>query len=1163
MTLRGARSTRRERSLRGLVLYAAVGILLLAMPGLAQISSSTGSIQGTATDPAGAVVAGAKVVAINTGTGVRTETLSGSNGSFAFPFLLPGIYRVEVESAGFQKAVLTDLLVQVTKTTVANARMVIGQVSTEIIVSEAAQTVDTATATTGDVISSQLIKAIPLPTRNFLDLAALQPGVGAVLGSPAALGRGTPQVFVAGQRGTNNSFVLNGVDANNLGNNNLGNVPVPNPDAVQEFRVNTSQYDASQGRASGGVINVVQKSGTRDIHGSAFWFYRSDALNANDFFFNRNGTEKPTLLQNQYGGTVGGPVPGLEETFWFFSYQRWGQKNGVSGSVSGLQPVLPSTRDAASLAAAFGLNPASIDPVAVAWLNQPGPFGGLLYPSASGALGTNQTFSISSPSIFNENQYNATFDRKLFRNNQLGVRFFYADPESLNPFGGGVSLGQGQSNPSINWHAAVSDIHTISSTLVNEFHAGFTLLKAKTKANEGTKLSNIGMTRFNSSFFDGTPAVFFSNGLLSGLGISTNNDQASQNLSYTFTDTVSWTRGKHTLRGGFEFRRYHINTFNNFASRGFLNFPDFQSFLTGTPDDVFVGTGVTDRGFRAYDISWFVQDDYRIFRRLTLNLGLRYDFLSPSTDIRNRIGNFDPSLLTSACLQTGGNCLRDGFISPAGLGGGFGTPGVSDSTLFDSDKNNFAPRIGLAYDVFGDGKLAVRGGYGIYFVRTSNQTLLQLITGAPFFQLFRASGTGIIGSQALANPYPILPTPDQFPVLPVFPQFSSLAASGAPNFVNPATGLPTPLLTVNPFERSLRSPYNQNWNLTVQYEFLKGWVAEAGYIGSRAIKLLHSRQINAAHLVDATNPGLGGLTNNSSANINSRTLVPGFSSTGLNAVTGSGNSWYNAFVFSVRHPFSKGLQIKADYTFSKSLDNNSGSFTQDLGNSGGNQLAFDLNKGLSNFDQKHRLIFTYLWEIPGPKQGLLGRVLGGWSMSGVTTLQSGFPFNVVSTTSGNLQGAGSAIGRANTSCNGGFTIGGNVSNAVDRFINTACFSAPATLAAGTVLTNVNANLAPGAGNFTIGPGTGVLFGALGRNALRGPFQQRFDMALTKTIALDPLYPYLGEKANLEFRTEFFKLFNTPIFNNPVSNVSSGSFGRITSTTDTTGRVIQFALKLNF
>lgn len=1159
----GQRSAKRKSSFGWVVILAALAVVLLAVPSHAQISSSTGSIQGTVSDPSGSAVVGAKVVATNTQTGVRTETQSGSDGSFAIPFLLPGTYKVEVESEGFRKAVLTDILVQVTKTTVANAKLEIGQVSAEVIVSEAAQVVDTATATTGDVIGSQLIKAIPLPTRNFLDLTALQPGVAAVLGSPAALGRGLPQVFVVGQRGTTNSFVLNGVDANNLGNNNLGNVPVPNPDAVQEFRVNTSQYDASQGRASGGVINVVQRSGTNEFHGSAFWFYRSDALNANDFFFNRNGTEKPVLLQNQYGGTISGPVPGLEETFWFFSYQRWGQKNGVSGSVSGLQPVLPTTRDAASLAAAFGLNPADIDPVAVAWINRSGPFGGFLYPSATGPLGTNQIFTLSAPSIFSENQYNATFDRRLFKNNQLGVRFFYADPESFNPFGGGVSLGQGQANPNENWHAAASDVHTFSQNLVNEFRAGFTLLKAKTQATEGTTLSDIGMSRFNSSFFDGTPAVFFDNGLLSGLGISTNNDQASQNLSYTFTDTLSWTRGKHTLRGGIEFRRYHINTFNNFASRGFLNFPDFQSFLTGTPNDVFVGTGVTDRGFRAYDISWFVQDDFRVLPRLTLNLGVRYDFLSPSTDIRNRIGNFDPSRLSASCLQTGGNCLRDGFISPAGLGGGFGTPGVSESTLLESDKNNFAPRIGLAYDVFGDGKLAVRGGYGIYFVRTSNQTLLQLITGAPFFQLFRTTGTGVIGSQALANPYPNLPTPDQFPVLPVFPQFSGLAASGAPLFVDPATGLPTPLLTVNPFERTLDSPYNQNWNLTVQYEVFKNWVVEAGYIGSRAIKLLHSRQINAARLVDATNPGLGGLTTNSSANINSRTLVPGFSSTGLNTVTGSGNSWYNAFLFSVRHPFSKGFQIKADYTFSKSLDNNSGSFTQDLGNAGGNQLAFDLNKGLSNFDQKHRLVLTYLWEIPGPKQGWQGRVLGGWSLSGVTTFQSGFPFNVVSTTSGNLQGAGTAIGRANTSCNGGFTIGGNVSNAVDRFINTACFSAPVALAAGTVVTTVDANLAPGAGNFVIGPGTGVLFGNLGRNALRGPFQQRFDTAITKRIALDPVYPLLGENANLEFRTEFFKLFNTPIFNNPISNVSSGSFGRITSTTDSTGRIIQFALKLNF
>ncbi len=1161
--------------------------LLMAWPAAAQISSNTGAIQGTVLDPQGAAVAGAKVTATSLATGLKVETTTHDTGDFVFPLLAPGRYKVEVENSGFKRAVLTDLNVEVTKVTNTTVKLELGEVTAEIVVTEAALRVDTLTPTTGDVIGSKLVQALPLATRNFLDLTSLQAGVASTMTNPAALGRGTPQLFVAGQRGTVNNFVLNGVDANNYGNNNFGLVPVPNPDAIQEFRVNTSLYDASQGRGSGGNINVVQRSGTSQYHGGVFWFYRSDALNANDFFFNRNGVRKPVLLQNQYGGTIGGPVPKMKETFWFFSYQGMRQKNGVAGAVSGTQPVLPAVRDAASLAAAFTtaarpLTAANIDPVAVRWLNRPGPYGGLLYPSGVGAPVGSQAgnFSASSPSIFNEDQYNATFDRQLWSKNRVAVKFFYAKVEQSNPLGGGVSLGQGQDNPQSNTHAALSDQHTFSASLLNEFRAGFTLLRSKTLAQEGTTLGDIGMARFNSSFYDGTPAVFFDSGSLSWGGISTNNDQASANFSYTLADTLSWTRGKHTVRGGAEFRRYWVNTFNNFASRGFLNFPTFVDFLTGTPNDIFVGSGITDRGYRAYDLAFWGQDDYRITRRVTLNLGLRWDLLQPSIDIRDRLGNFDPNLITAACRQTGGNCLRAGFVSPEGLGGGFGTPGVSRSTLLHSDKNNFAPRIGVAWDVLGNGKLALRSGFGVYFIRTSNQTLLQLITAAPFFQLFRNTGTAVAGNMALASPFPAgIPTPDQFPILPVFPQFNGYTAAGAPIFINPANGQPAALITINPFERNMPAPYTQQWNATAQYEFLKNWVAEVGYIGSRGIKLLNSRQINTARLVNANNPGLGGLVANSSTNASARVLIPGFSATGLNAVTSSGDSWYNALLASVTHNFAKGFLIKANYTFSKSLDTNSGATTQDLGGSGGNPLVPFFNKGLSIYDQTHRAVITYSWDIPGPKSGWMEQAFGGWQLSGVTIYQSGFPFDVRSN-GGTLVGLASGTARANVAgCGSNFTLPGDPSSAVNSYILAQCFSVPATFAAGTTLTGLSPEAAAGNQNYLVAnqvptaaplaTGTGSLYGNSGRGLVRAPFQNRWDMSIAKNF---PMRRWLGEQGNLQFRAEFFKMFNTPIFgflnsNNTqiiTNNIASpATFGRLTGTVDSTGRVIQFALKLNF
>lgn len=1140
-----------------------LALLALVVPVWSQTSTSTGAIQGVVTDQSGAVIVGARVTASNEETGATRTVETQSDGAYVIPLLVPGTYRVVVEQSGFRRAVLTGVRVEVTRVTTANTRLALGDVTDEILVTESVRGVDTATATIGDVIGEKQLDQLMLPTRNFLFLTALQPGVAAPLGSPAASGRGVPQLFVAGQRGTSNNFVLNGVDANNFGNNNFGNVPVPNPDAVREFRVSTSLYDASQGRGSGGDISVVQRSGTDvdtsssllglPVHGSAFWFWRDDDLNANDFFFNRNGVQKPILVQNQFGYRLGGPVPKLRDTHWFTSYQGTRQKNGVAGGVSGFLPVLPASRDAASLAAAFGIPVEQIDPVAVAILNQPGQFGGRLYPSGTGAaVGQIGTFSFSSPQIFNEDQFSATVDTAVLHNNRLAVSFFWADVENRNPLGGGVGLGQGQDTPLENWHASARDTHIFGPNLVNEFRAGFTLIRQSVVPVERVSLADIGMTRFNQSSFSGIPGMFFGGGLLSCCGINTNNDQGSANLSYTIADTVSYTRGKHNLRGGIEFRRYHFNIFNNFASRGALVFANFNQFLTGTPFQTFVGTGITDRAFRAYDVSWFVQDDFRLHPRLTLNLGIRYDFLTPSIDENDRIGNFDPNLLSAACLQTGGDCLRAGFISPAGLPG-FGTPGVSGSTLFSRDKNNWAPRVSLAWDVFGNGRLAIRSGYGIYYIRTSGQTLLQGITSAPFFQLSNLVGNPV-GSQALADPFPTLPLPGDFPILPRFPAFTgNFTSAGAPIF-------DAPLLTLNPVERTLRTPYTQQWNLTVQNEFFRNWPIEVGYIGSRGINLLAIRQVNQARLVNAANPGLGGVTVNSSANVNARVLVPGFSANGLNMTTGSGDSYYNAFFVSVRHPFRNGLDMRFSYTFSKSIDTNSGAATQDLGGTTGNQLVPALNRGLSIFDQSHRVVVNYLYELPGPKHGLLGKTLGGWSVSGITTLQSGFPFDVVTNSIGNLAGAATGATRANVTCPGGFTAQGDVGNHINNFLNTSCFLAPPVLPEGTTIGPLSPLQGPGNQTFQIGPGGGSLFGNSGRGAFRAPFQYRWDFAITKTVGV----PQLGEQGNVQFRAEFFKLFNNTIFSAPAANVNvPGSFGRISSTTDTTGRVIQLALRANF
>jgi len=1177
-----------NRSKRSVYLLPGLVFLLCCSSVRAQISSSTGAIQGTVTDPQNSAVANAKVSLTNVDTAAVVSITAQSDGTFVFPLLAPGNYRIQIQAAGFESSVY-DVVVEITKVTNTSAKLRLGQVTTVTEVSAAAETVDTHTATTGDVITGTQIRDMPLPTRNFLDLTALQAGTAARMQSAATVGRGTPILDVAGSRATVNNFVLDGVDANSFGSNSLSTVPVPNPDAVGEFRVSTSLYDASQGRGSGGNINVVLRSGTEHYHGGLFEFYRSNDFNANDFFANSQGKSVPVLLQNQYGGQVGGPVPKLKDTFWFFSYQATRQKNGVSSLVSGSQPVLPATRTAASLGAAFGVNPANIDPVAVNLLTQPGQYGGYLYPSGSctgvpncTGPGSTGLLVLSLPTIYNEDQESVSGDRNLFRNNHLAAQFFYANITQFSPTGGGVSLGQGQNSPAKNIHGALTDTETFTSRLLNEFRVGFTNIKSATIGTEGVTVGDIGMQKWDGSLYPGIPALSIS-GLLSFGGIGVNSFQAGGTTSITTGDTLSWTRGKHTLRVGIESRRYAWNVDNEYGTRGSLSFPDFPSFLTGTPNRLQVDVGSFQRNYRAQDLVWFVQDDFRVSRRLTLNLGLRYDYLGFPYDLNGKVGNFDPSLVPASCISAGGgSCLLAGFISPSSLKGPLATPGVSNTTLTNTNKLDFAPRAGFAYDLLGNGKLAVRGGFGYYYIRTSGQTLLQLIASPPWVEQYLASGTAVVGSKVLANPWPVgLPMPSQFPILPVMGQFNgTYTAAGAPNFVNP-NGTPAVSQSLYGFTRGLVTPYVQQYNLTLEYQLPKGWFMQAGYVGSHGRSLLVEPSVNQALLASSSTPitynnaliaanghpnGIT-VTQNSSANATIRVPTLGFAPAGLNLVTNQGYSHYDGFVLEVAHAFAHGFQFKMDYTQSRSTDNDSGPTGSDLDSFTGNQLYSQANRGVSDFNQPHRFVFTGIWNLPGPKTGWMGETIGNWGLSGVYTVQSGFPFSVSSTNGGGLAGlTGSVTVRANSvPCSNLQTPGGVVQN-LNSYINPACFSAVPNLPAGTVLTGLTPQEGPGSGTYTVGnngvagdSGVGSVFGFSGRNIMQGPGEQRFDLALTKQFRIRPM----GEAGNLTFRAEAFKVFNNVIFSNPQANISNSNFGHIISTIDGTGRILQLALKLNF
>lgn len=1146
----------------------------------AQTSASTGSIQGTVKGPNGAVVPNANVTLLNASLAVQRTATTAADGTYVFPLVQPDSgYEIDVEHAGFQKAALRDVAVRVTQVTTANISLVLGQVTQEVVVSGAATPVETTNATLGSTLTSNVITALPLPTRDVLDLLATDAGVAATLTSPAAtILQGAEAMFVGGNRATSNNYMVNGVDANNFEFHTLGNgiIPVPNPDAVQEFRTETSLYDATTGFSGGGNIALITRSGTSHYHGTIYEYLRNTDMNANDFFLNANGKARPVMIQNQFGGSMGGPLPKFSKTFWFFNYEGQRQRNGIAGSISGFIPILPAQRTAASLAALYNLPVNAIDPVAVKILNAPGPYGGLLFPSGSAtgpALGAQPGelgfFAFSAPVQIDGNQYNGRIDHD-FRiggiSNHLGVSYF-ANPDTFTNTGGANgTLGQPYQYLLQNETLSVHDLQTIRPDLLNEITVGFTYNKRDIGSINPITIGQLGITRFNSSLITRGPNFSFSD-QLNCCGASASVDQTQRNESQDFRDLVSYVHGPHTFRFGFEARTQQFN-FGTPLDPGSLFFAggnadaiygapadpaadlSIRDFLVGSPFSISIGSGLTDFEYRAHDFAIFGQDDYRVTSRLTLNLGLRWDYLGNITEKNGHISNFDSSLLTPLAMQMGGPGLQDGFVIPAHANK-FGTPGVSNSTYLQQPLKDFGPRIGFGYDVLGNGRFAVRGGVGLYFSRMGPFESLQTLSNPPFS--LNTSLINTSAAQELANPFPTLPLPSQFPIFPTFPTLQSLNSDGSPNFDQPQ-------LFVSALARNTRPPYTEQWNLTTQYEFLHAWMLEVGYQGSHGVHLENAQSLNNALLRNASNPGPFGLAVNSAANREARVPIMGIGSGGLFEFTDSGASYYNALLLTVSHQFSQGLYLKAAYTFSKAIDNVQSQFGfEPTVGATGNQFLPYLNKGLSNFDVPHRFVLTYVYNIPSPNVGKFTPIINNWQISGLTTLQSGFADEVDQFTNLSFSGT-DGYGVVVPGCR--LVTGGNVSAHTGNYLNRTCATTTAPLLAGASFGPLSPFEGPGNQTYTVDPtagSIGFLQGRSTRGAFFDPFQTRWDVALTKTI---PFVSW-GEGRNLQFRAEAFKIFNTPIFASPHTLAGFSSFGKITGTTDQTGRQLQLALRLNF
>jgi predicted heme/steroid binding protein len=1117
-------------------------------------TSTSGAITGTVTDPNGRLIANATVTVIRTATNETRTVQSDRNGAYIVPLLPVGQYRVEISAPGFSTFKLSGVEVFVTEKATVDAKLTIGTVAESIEVTGQAEMVQRESATVGGVVEPNTIVNVPLATRNFTQLLALSTGVDAGVPNATGFGLNSMELSSQGSRETDNGVYINGVDATNVFTNTNGSyvgtqgIAVPAADSLEEFKVQTALYSADTGRHSGANVAVITKSGTNSLHGDAYEYFRNDDMNANDFFSNQLGLPRGALKQNVFGGTVGGPII-KDKLFFFTSYQGTHQVNGIAAGAasSAFLPPLPEDRTAASLGAAFGgetpyagiLPPAylgypvasdgsNINPVALALLNDKLPNGQYLIPSPGSESGLAK-FVI--PAHFTENQFNANVDWQLSSKDQISEKYFYATQDSTLPFntdsstpntlpGSGRLVGGGNQNLSLTW------TRTITPTLVNAARFGYTRNVGTSNGQSPVDASAVGMT---------TPpgVVDLPDIIVAGLfsiGPSYNATQGVFTNVFSYSDSLHWVKGRHTISVGFEAVRNRTSAFDNITEHALLEFFDFPGFLIGQPaitngsyfSDIFANIdfgGIVAKDYRILDLAGYFQDDYRITNRFTLNLGLRYDFLGSPSDHEGRNSNF---VFADALKTPPAGGTNSGYVV------GHDTPGTippdvirsGSNTLMNQNLRNFEPRIGFSWQPLASNKLVVRGGYGIYDSNRAAIGNFQNVLGQPYTYI-QESVLIPFSTASFQNPFAPLPPASDFPLF--IPRTATSSQTGQGQ---------------NP---DMKTPYTQQYSLGFQYEFKKNFLLDLSYVGSKGTHVIGYYNPNQPLIATAANP-VNGLTTTTVGNATQRVPWLGIN-TQAQYFDSVFYSKYNSLQATVTKRMGHGLQFQTSYTFSKSLDNLSGLGAEEisLASASGDQTNLRQAYGPADFDRTHRLVFSYLWNLPKVSGApvLVRALANGWANSGILTLQSGTPFSVGDA------GAASAYGETNSraqfapgyDCHNA-TLSGSVESRLNEYFNTAAFTT-----------------APVIGD----DGAATAFGNSGRNCLRGPGERNFDFALIRHFPLKVLREGMG----LEFRAEAFNLFNTPNFSNPsASRTVPSSFGVISGTT-INPRILQLALKVNF
>jgi hypothetical protein len=1027
-------------------------------PGLIQAQGLLGTILGTITDPSGSAIGDVTVTVKSQATNLQVSAKTQSNGLYQIANLPIGIYSLSFSKTGFDVETHPQILVQAELATTVNASLKVGAGSTVVEV-KGSSLLNETDPTNGYVLDSNTIREAPLATGSFTQLALLSPGVNAdfLSGTGSNAGLGNQDIWANGQRDTSNSFVINGVNSDNLFNGKTGSsvastrytsntgqsstvggqsitnvsvydaigqaLPSPPQETLEEIRVNTAMYDVTQGSRSGAHISAITKSGTNAFHGEVYEYFQNTIFNAAPFFRNAQaaslslpaGQRVPPLHYNRPGGTFGGPIL-KDKLFFFGSYQALRVTDNLAGSSTATVPQhLSNDRSATALAAVaqqdlgVTLAPSQIDPAAVKLLNLkvngsyfiPNPT--VTDPASAKQLGYNVLVN-GAPSTGSADIGTGSLDYNWNDKERLSAKVLIQESPNYNPFGGGTAVaGFGKSLDSGADLGSINNTSILSPSLTWENKIGFVRMRSYANTQQPFTPADAGINLFGISTFPQIALGTTDNNINKSLTFGPSGNFANVGMvqnKWDVSSTLNWVKGRHTLSFGVNWYYTQLNVINNITDAASLGFSNFAQFLTGTltPSSTSFYNGSANRYYRANQIGVYAQDSYKVKSNLTLSLGIRYDYDGPLTEKYGNLVNFNSDLY--AYNATSDTITNSGLVFAGNSK--YATPGTSNSTL-NNIQQGVGPRVGVAWSPGFVQHLTIRGGFGIYYDRGELFTYFSPGAGGgysgPFGVTDQLPFTVKIGpptGATLSNPFGT--------TAPGTPGDPTLLAKQLPNMAQLIAGA-SPYI-FGGYDAHNKLPYTTNWSFDVQYQPIDSVVVTVGYVGNHGANQVLPIPFNQGQIATASNP-VHGQTSSYGFNIvpsetiatyeggNSDLRAPylGYSTNSV-LYQAIGTSNYDALQVSVRKRLSHRLQATASYTWSHALDIQSG---LGLFYNGNNPLTPGASYGTSTFDRTHVFTGTYSYEIPGVRgnSGVLPYLTRGWTLNGLVSLQSGQPYNFI------------------------------------------------------------------------------------------------------------------------------------------------------------------------